>query len=137
MQSRNRQSKESSNEGQEKRTALDSLSGLRRQDTDQGIPGHRAGQFPALLQEMQKRNPYQCGPAENGRERRSTRLTKRQLPKLGKLPFSFYSSFSKASISTALFSRSTVSLSRSASRIARTMGVSVAASSSVQVSTKA
>ena len=37
-QSRNRRSKESTDEGQEKRVALDSLSDLRRQDTDQGIP---------------------------------------------------------------------------------------------------
>lgn len=67
-QSRNRHSKESTDEGQEKRVALDSLSDLRRQDTDQGIPGHCFGQFSALLQEMQKGNPDQCSPAKNGRE---------------------------------------------------------------------
>ena len=33
-------------------------------------------QFPALLQEMQKGNPHQCGPAKNGREQRSKRLTR-------------------------------------------------------------
>lgn len=125
-QSRNRQSKESSNEGQEKRAALDSLSGLWRQDADQGIPRHRAGQFPALLQEMQKGNPHQCGPAKNGREQRSKRLTKRQLPESGKLPL-FY----------VLSSRVIEPFLRSASRIALTMGVRVRASSSVQVSTRA
>lgn len=58
MQSRNRQSKESSNEGQEKRVEMDSLSDLRWQDTDQGKPRHGASQFPTLLQEMQKGNPH-------------------------------------------------------------------------------
>lgn len=89
-QSRNRQSKESSNEGQEKRVALDSLSDLRRQDADQGVSRHRAGQVSALLQKMQKGNPDRRSPAENGREQRSRRLTKRQLPKTGKLPLFMY-----------------------------------------------
>ena len=89
-QSRNRQSKESTDEGQEKQVALDSLSDLRRKDADQGISRHSAGQFPALLQEMQKGNPHQCGPAKNGREQRSKRLTKRQLPESGKLPLFMY-----------------------------------------------
>lgn len=50
-------SKESSYEGREKRAPMDSLSGLRRQDSGQSQRGYGPGTFPSVLPEMQTRYP--------------------------------------------------------------------------------
>lgn len=50
-------SKESSYAGRKKRAPMDSLSGLRRQDSNQSERGHDPGTFPSVLSQMQTRNP--------------------------------------------------------------------------------
>lgn len=56
---------------------MDSLPDLRQKDTNEGIPGHCAGEIPAVLPHMQEGNPNQCGTTENGHKRRARRLERR------------------------------------------------------------
>ena len=72
---------ESLNGGQqENRREMGTLSDLQEQDETQSISGHRLGQVPVILPEVQARNKDRYGSVKDGFEQRARRIDAEPAP---------------------------------------------------------